>query len=553
MNAMQKLCNEQTETMNTTNAINILIVDDDIDILHAIRDILELEELPCQINIADNVSDAIEISKATPPDIAILDIKIGKDNGLNLVPELKEINRDVSCIMITAFRDTEYAISAIRFGAHDFIYKPVEPVKIIKTIENLINNKTLEKERSILERRFETIFEQSQQWLFILSSNGILVNANQAALDAIETDTDTIHNKYLWDTPWWSNSLSTQQLIKSSIKNTASGKSCINEISLTNSKNIKNYYELTIKPIVSDTNITDQILVECRDITTRKTFEENISKFNKELENKVKERTMELRQSISLLEREVEFRKRAEIELIEQKDKAEEANKAKSEFLSRMSHELRTPLNAILGFGQLLELDAYNTLTPDQAGNLHEIINAGNHLLEMINDILELSKIDQGDYALQIEPMNIKDIITASLSSLRHTSENNGFRIINNIEENFILADYTAIKQVLDHIIENSIYYNKNSSDIIIESTITDYNYLKITFNDAGPGIEKELCDNLFTPFERLSTTMFDTEGPGIGLAISQNLMALMHGKTGISSTIGKGTCFWLELPLSKN
>ena len=553
MNAMQKLCNEQTETMNTTNAINILIVDDDIDILHAIRDILELEELPCQINIADNVSDAIEISKATPPDIAILDIKIGKDNGLNLVPELKEINRDVSCIMITAFRDTEYAISAIRFGAHDFIYKPVEPVKIIKTIENLINNKTLEKERSILERRFETIFEQSQQWLFILSSNGILVNANQAALDAIETDTDTIHNKYLWDTPWWSNSLSTQQLIKSSIKNTASGKSCINEISLTNSKNIKNYYELTIKPIVSDTNITDQILVECRDITTRKTFEENISKFNKELENKVKERTMELRQSISLLEREVEFRKRAEIELIEQKDKAEEANKAKSEFLSRMSHELRTPLNAILGFGQLLELDAYNTLTPDQAGNLHEIINAGNHLLEMINDILELSKIDQGDYALQIEPMNIKDIITASLSSLRHTSENNGFRIINNIEENFILADYTAIKQVLDHIIANSIYYNKNSSDIIIESTITDYNYLKITFNDAGPGIEKELCDNLFTPFERLSTTMFDTEGPGIGLAISQNLMALMHGKTGISSTIGKGTCFWLELPLSKN
>ncbi|MDH5736346.1 MAG: response regulator [Gammaproteobacteria bacterium] len=553
MNAMQKLCNEQTETMNTTNAINILIVDDDIDILHAIRDILELEELPCQINIADNVSDAIEISKATPPDIAILDIKIGKDNGLNLVPELKEINRDVSCIMITAFRDTEYAISAIRFGAHDFIYKPVEPVKIIKTIENLINNKTLEKERSKLERRFETIFEQSQQWLFILSSNGILVNANQAALDAIETDTDTIHNKYLWDTPWWSNSLSTQQLIKSSIKNTASGKSCINEISLTNSKNIKNYYELTIKPIVSDTNITDQILVECRDITTRKTFEENISKFNKELENKVKERTMELRQSISLLEREVEFRKRAEIELIEQKDKAEEANKAKSEFLSRMSHELRTPLNAILGFGQLLELDAYNTLTPDQAGNLHEIINAGNHLLEMINDILELSKIDQGDYALQIEPMNIKDIITASLSSLRHTSENNGFRIINNIEENFILADYTAIKQVLDHIIANSIYYNKNSSDIIIESTITDYNYLKITFNDAGPGIEKELCDNLFTPFERLSTTMFDTEGPGIGLAISQNLMALMHGKTGISSTIGKGTCFWLELPLSKN
>ena len=553
MNAMQKLCNEQTETMNTTNAINILIVDDDIDILHAIRDILELEELPCQINIADNVGDAIEISKATPPDIAILDIKIGKDNGLNLVPELKEINRDVSCIMITAFRDTEYAISAIRFGAHDFIYKPVEPVKIIKTIENLINNKTLEKERSKLERRFETIFEQSQQWLFILSSNGILVNANQAALDAIETDTDTIHNKYLWDTPWWSNSLSTQQLIKSSIKNTASGKSCINEISLTNSKNIKNYYELTIKPIVSDTNITDQILVECRDITTRKTFEENISKFNKELENKVKERTMELRQSISLLEREVEFRKRAEIELIEQKDKAEEANKAKSEFLSRMSHELRTPLNAILGFGQLLELDAYNTLTPDQAGNLHEIINAGNHLLEMINDILELSKIDQGDYALQIEPMNIKDIITASLSSLRHTSENNGFRIINNIEENFILADYTAIKQVLDHIIANSIYYNKNSSDIIIESTITDYNYLKITFNDAGPGIEKELCDNLFTPFERLSTTMFDTEGPGIGLAISQNLMALMHGKTGISSTIGKGTCFWLELPLSKN
>ncbi|MCW8854750.1 MAG: response regulator [Gammaproteobacteria bacterium] len=551
MNSMINLCDELDNTMTTSNLINILIVDDDKDILHAIRDILELEELPCQINIAETVGQALELAQLYPPDIAILDIKIGNENGLNLVPELKKTNSAVSCIMITAFRETEYAITAIRFGAHDFIYKPVEPVKIIKTIENLIANKTLEKERSKFERRFEAIFEQSQQWLFVLSPDGILINANQASLDAIESDTDSIQNKHLWQTPWWKSSIETQEFITSSIENIKPNSSFIKDIEL-NTNNIPNHFEITIKPILNSHNNIDQILVECRNITTQKTAEETIIKFNKKLENKVMEQTIELRQSISLLEREVMHRKDVEIELIKQKDTAESANRAKSEFLSRMSHELRTPMNAILGFGQLMELDLENPLTSDQSSNLKEIMRAGNDLLSMINDVLELSKLDKGDHELHIQPLSINDIINSSITTTLSLNENTTASIINSINNQIVLADSSAIKRITDNILNNSILYNKNNGDININSSITDYNYLRITFNDSGPGISDELRNNLFTPFDRLSTTMFETEGSGLGLAVSQNLMELMNGKIGVESTPEQGTTFWLEIPLSR-
>ena len=551
MNTMINLCDEPDTTMTSNDQINILIVDDDKDILHAIRDILELEEFPCQINIAGTVSEAIELAKLTPPDIAILDIKIGNDNGLNLVPELKKLNTDVSCIMITAFRETEYAITAIRFGAHDFIYKPVEPVKIIKTIENLITNKQLEKERIRFEQRFETIFEQSKQWLFILSKDGALINANQAALDVIENETDSIQNKHLWETPWWASSESAQQIIKSGINNADNTADSLSEVEI-NINNQKIFFEVSIKPMLNSQDSIDQILVECHNITKRKESEDEIIRFNKELEKKVMEQTLELRQSVALLKREVDYRAHAEVELIKQKDRAEAASKAKSEFLSRMSHELRTPMNAILGFGQLMELDSSDSLSPEQNSNLHEIMSAGNNLLQMINDILELSNIDKGDYELQIEPLNINDIIRSSISSSQPINGGNLPVIINNASEEIILADSNAIKQIVNQLIASSIIYNQDLGDITIESSITDYNYLHITFNDSGPGISDELRKNLFTPFEKLSTTMFGPQDSGMGLAVSQNLIELMNGKIGVESTLGEGTSFWLELPLSR-
>ena len=552
MNAITNLCNELNNTMKSNDDINILIVDDDNDILHAIKDILELEEFPCKINIASTVSDAIEQAKLTPPDIAILDIKIGNDNGLNLVPELKKLNKAVSCIMITAFRETEHAITAIRFGAHDFIYKPVEPIKIIKTIENLIINKQLEKERIRFEQRFETIFKQSKQWLFILSKDGALINANQAALDAIENETDSIQNKHLCETPWWASSESAQQIIKSGINNINNTADSLSEVEL-NINNKKIFFEVSIKPMLNSQDSIDQILVECHNITKRKESEDEIIRFNKELERKVMEQTLELRQSVALLEREVDYRTHAEVELIKQKDRAEAASKAKSEFLSRMSHELRTPMNAILGFGQLMEMDSSDSLSPEQHSNLHEIMSAGNTLLQMINDILELSNIDKGDYELQIEPLNINDIIRPSISSSQPNDGKSLPAIINNVDEEIILADSNAIKQIVNQLIASSIIYNQDLGNITIESTITDYNYLRITFNDSGPGISDELSENLFTPFEKLSTTMFGPHDSGMGLAVSQNLIELMNGKIGVESTLGEGTSFWLELPLSKN
>ncbi|MDH5767041.1 MAG: response regulator, partial [Gammaproteobacteria bacterium] len=535
MNALQSFNTQSDNLMTSENSINILVVDDDNDILHAIHDILELEDMNCNISIADNVPDAMKISSINPPDIAVIDIKIGTDNGLNLVPELKKLNPDVSCIMITAFRDTEYAITAIRFGAHDFIHKPVEPVKLIKTIGTLVANKKLKQERIQFERRFETIFEQSQNWLFVTSKSGHLINANQKALDAIEYDTDPIENMELWKTPWFTKSEIAQHILHNHINSTNMVSTSHNIELMMN--NQLGYYELTLTPIINNKNNIDQFFIECRNITDQKEYEIKLNQFNTELEQKVKERTIELRQSINILENEIQNRKRAETELIEQKDKAEKASNAKSEFLSRMSHEFHTPLNAILGFGQLLELDTEQPLTESQKSNLHEIMFAGNNLLTMIDDILELSKMDKGDYILQLQPINIKDIVNSSLSSASTYLDGHDFNILNNTPDTEIYADTTAIKQVFDHILENSIKYNKNNGDITIDSYETDYNYLHVSITDSGPGINSDILENLFIPFDNLSTTMFDTESSGIGLTVVQNLMELMHGQVGVTST----------------
>jgi len=244
---------------------------------------------------------------------------------------------------------------------------------------------------------------------------------------------------------------------------------------------------------------------------------------------------------------EAELRNRDD--LIEAKEIAERASQAKSDFLSSMSHELRTPMNAILGFGQLLEYDT--TLSAHHQDNISEILKAGHHLLDLINDILDLAKIEAGKIELNISTVDVCSIIDECTTLMAPLAARRNISIDHSgLQHSFVMADRTRLKQMLMNLLSNAIKYNKDNGHVEIEITRPSRDTLRLSVIDTGIGISDEDMQQLFTPFTRFNIKHSTVEGTGIGLTITRSIVEMMHGHIGAESTLGDGSCFWIELPL---
>ncbi|MFI3157161.1 MAG: ATP-binding protein [Methylococcaceae bacterium] len=227
----------------------------------------------------------------------------------------------------------------------------------------------------------------------------------------------------------------------------------------------------------------------------------------------------------------------------------ESANLAKSDFLSRMSHELRTPLNAILGFAQLLET-GNPPPTDTQNERLHQITKAGWYLLELINQILDLSVIESGKLSLMREPVSLIDVIRECQAITESQAEQHDVKITFLPFDNswFAYADRTRVKQALINLLSNAIKYNREHGMVEVKCSASSPERIRISIKDSGAGLPQEKLAQLFQPFNRLGQESGSEEGTGIGLVVTKQLVELMGGSIGVESTVGVGSEFWIEL-----
>jgi PAS domain S-box-containing protein len=233
---------------------------------------------------------------------------------------------------------------------------------------------------------------------------------------------------------------------------------------------------------------------------------------------------------------------------------AERANAAKTEFLSRMSHELRTPLNAVLGFAQLLQLDATQPLTPQQKVRLSHIEHAGAHLLAMINDVLDLSRIESGGMPLTTEAVALPVLVQESLALVATAARDAGVRLELAPPSpadgaDHARADHLRLRQVLVNLLSNAIKYNRPGGAVTVRWRAASSSTVQLQVSDTGRGLSAEQCAHLFEPFNRLGAERSGVEGTGIGLVVTQRLVHLMGGAIGVDSVSGAGSCFSVSLP----
>lgn len=227
---------------------------------------------------------------------------------------------------------------------------------------------------------------------------------------------------------------------------------------------------------------------------------------------------------------------------------ADLANQAKSEFLSRMSHELRTPLNAILGFAQLLEFDPLNTQQREGVGH---ILTAGRHLLQLINEVLDIARIEAGRLTVSREPILLHDVLRESVDLMLPLAAANNVQVTAdpiNVRGKYVRADAQRLKQVLLNFLSNAVKYGGRNGRVALSCDYVAGGRIRIKVGDTGPGIPPDKMNRLFTPFDRLGNEQSEIEGIGLGLALSKGLVEAMDGTVGVDSALGKGSTFWVEL-----
>lgn len=433
---------------------------------------------------------------------------------------------DLACVARDITNNFDYSIRAYKHGNDEL-------GELTDDFNNMLDQiEQRDKALTESELRFRDFYNHATDEIYVIDVNGNFINVNKSACEKLGYTHDEIMK------------LNVRQIIKEFTVNLQAVMDDLEESGsrIFNEEHIRK--NGTVYPVESNVGLIRlgderMLLAMSRDITERKEVERKLKEAYEILEDKVEERTMELKESNLLLQ--------------DAKEKAETANQAKSMFLANMSHEIRTPMNAVIGFTELLEK---TTLTSEQGNFLRSIKSGGQSLLSIINDILDLSKIEAGKIKLNIAPVRLRSIFNDLEQIFKLPVTRKGLEFKLEITQNIpsgIMTDEVRLKQILLNLLGNALKFTDEGSVCVsAEVELHDdkkHADIEIAVKDTGIGISEDFKESIFNIFEQqdgLSTRKYG--GTGLGLAISKKLAAMLNGEIKVESVEGEGSCFRLKL-----
>ncbi len=494
--------------------LRILVVDDDPDIGEFCRVVLEDKGL-----ITSIVKDpflAVDEMLNFKPDLIILDVEMPGCDGFELGAAIRQMGGEfllIPILFLTANNTTPNRIKAAYSGSDDFMSKPINAGFLTDTvIARAIRGQEVFRlflQKKLNEERFTAVARNANEAIILSDYRGLMLSWNQSVKTIFGYDREEIL-----------------------------GKPAILLIP-------EKHREAHLNGLARVVNNKQEITVIKTLETEGLRKDGSIFPMALSLSSWVLEGTMFFSASMS----DITQRKTVEKQLTIAKNEAIDASLAKSQFLTNMSHELRTPLTAIVGFSDLiLRKNDQNEKVRKYAGHIN---NAGKHLSVLIDEILDLAKIEKGVNTVSLEKVHLREIFEECYALIAPMAKGAGINLSFDTNSAYIvLADYTRLQQSLLNLLTNAVKYNKAQGNITVDVVLKNDNRLRISVIDTGVGLNASQKDKLFNPFERLGAEHSDIEGTGIGLAITQKLVETMNGNIGVSSTEDEGSTFWIELPL---
>ena len=542
----------------------LLIVDDNEDDATLLKRLLDRAGYQ-DVTIVNDSRKVAQMHEKRRYDLILLDHNMPFLNGLAVVEQLKTIEKDsyVPVLMVTAHSDRETRLRVLSAGCKDVISKPYDRTEIINRVKNmaevrLLHNQVREKNRILLEQEndLRTIVENIAEGVIVTDALGVIKTFNNAAevIFAYAAGEAIGHNIKLI-LPFAeaaSPGMSTGQYLFRLGSRVAAGKG----LECEGSRKGGALFPLNI--VVTEAMQHDQqvYVAICRDITEEKRAAEVQRAAKDMLEERVKERTAKLIQANDKLINEIKVREQAEKELATARDNAIEASRLKSEFLANVSHEIRTPLNGMLGMLSILNESG---LREDLEDNVKTAYKSGEILLNLINELLDFSKVEAG--RIDIEHINYSpvEIFRDVLQLFSDQIANKGLRVVEEISDEIpseVFGDPWRIRQVAINLVGNAIKFTDDGEvklRVWLEHEGDAHYMLRLEVCDTGIGISRADQERIFESFTQADgSTTRRFGGTGLGLTISKKLIELMGGDIGVTSEPGKGSCFWAVIPQGK-
>jgi signal transduction histidine kinase len=511
----------------------VLVVDDEPQILESIHDLLEDD---FDVVVTTDANEAVEFLRNAQVAVILADQRMPKLTGGEFLARAREIC-DATRILITGYVDIDALIRAVNDGQiHSYVPKPWEPSNLkVTVLKAAIYAKEISQRKKAAEivadqqkalahseaayrqqtKILRSVLDSMDDAVMVADKGGKIMLLNPAAeqladAGATETPLSQWSERYGIYRPGTASLYPAEELpLARAIRGeTADGI----ELYVQNADRPEGrFLSVSVRPLKDDSGDIRGGVAVVRDVTLAKS---------------------------------------AESMLRQAKEEAERANRAKSEFLSRMSHELRTPLNSILGFAQLLGLAE---LALQHQNHVQQILKGGYHLLELINEVLDLARIEAGRLSMSPEAVEVKDAAKEALDLVRPIASLRNITLsveFSAYGDRFVHADRQRLKQVLLNLLSNAIKFNRSNGVVTLRCEETRDQWLRIEVADTGLGIDQEGLKKIFMPFERLGADRNAVEGTGLGLALSKRMIEAMGGNIGVESTVGAGSRFYFELPL---